>query len=547
MRSRNSARQTIREGTFDVCIIGGGATGTGCALDAQLRGLSTVLLDAGDFVSRTSSASTKLVHGGVRYLQQAVADFDYGQYTMVRKALHERIHMLRCAPFLAHPLELLVPCFSWWELVYFTIGMKTYDWIAGAASLFSSHALSKSESLRRMPSLRSEKLVGTVSYADGQFDDARFGLTLAQTFAQQGGEIINYAKAVAFGKNSEGKLSTLDVEDQLTGERFQIRAKVFVNCTGPFADHIRLMANPAVPERLRLSKGVHLLLPLEAIQSESALLIPKTEDGRVIFAIPWLGRLLVGTTDDEAKLTDEMVVTPQEVAFLLKYVNQYLKVNLTPKDVLSAYAGMRPLVKSKDAVNTKKLIRDHEVEADEVSGLVSVLGGKWTTYRAMAEDGINHAQQALPGKQGACKTLDFLLTGAQGFSPDYWKKLAESYRLSPGTAQHLAQKFGTDSPKVLDLAKQDPQLLQPLFAGGAPIRAEVLYVIREEMAQTIEDILLRRIGVQFHSWKEAAQAAPVVGQLLAQEFAWTDTQTNEAVAAYLGSIQHLLQSAGIPQ
>jgi glycerol-3-phosphate dehydrogenase len=545
MKSRTSALQTIREGTFDVCIIGGGATGLGCALDAQLRGFSTVLVDAGDFVSHTSTASTKLVHGGVRYLQQAVADFDYGQYTMVRKALHERIHMLRAAPFLAHPLELLVPCFSWWEIVYFTIGMKAYDWIAGSASLFPSHALSKAESLRRMPSLRSEKLVGTVSYADGQFDDARYGLALAQSFAQQGGELLNYARAVSFGKDANGKLSSVEIEDRFSGERFQLRAKVFVNCTGPFADHVRLMANPAMPERLRLSKGVHLLLPLEAIQSESALLIPKTEDGRVIFAIPWLGRLLVGTTDDEAKLTDDMVVTLEEIRYLIKYINQYLKASLTPEDVLSAFAGLRPLVKSKDAVNTKKLIRDHEVEVDEISGLVSVLGGKWTTHRAMAEDGINHAQLALAGRQTACKTLDFPLTGSSGFTPDYWKQLVEKYRLTPETAHHLAQKFGTDSPKVLDVAKQDPQLLQPFCEGGVPIRAEAVYVIREEMAQTIEDILLRRIGVQFHSWKEAAQAAPVAGQLLAREFAWSEAQTQEAVDAYLASVGHLLQSAGI--
>jgi glycerol-3-phosphate dehydrogenase len=545
MKSRSSARQEIRQGSFDVCIIGGGATGLGCALDAQLRGLSTVLVDAADFVSHTSTASTKLVHGGVRYLQQAVADFDYGQYTMVRKALHERIHMLRAAPFLAHPLELLVPCFNWWEIVYFTIGMKTYDWIAGQASLFPSRALSKAESLRRMPSLRSDRLVGTVSYADGQFDDARFGIALAQSFAQQGGQILNYAAVTGFAKNAQGKLSSAEVEDQRTGERFTIQAKVFVNCTGPFADHVRVMANPVIPERLRLSKGVHLLLPLEAIQSESALLIPKTEDGRVIFAIPWLGRLLVGTTDDEAKLTDEMVVTPDEIRFLLKYVNQYLNVNLTPKDVLSAYAGVRPLVKSRDAVNTKKLIRDHEVEVDDVSGLISVLGGKWTTYRAMAEDGINHAQQALTGQAGTCKTLDFPLTGSSGYTPEYWMQLAENYRLSPETARHLVEKFGTDSPKVLDLAKQDPQLLQPFSEGGIPIRAEAVYAIREEMAQTIEDVLLRRIGVQFHSWKEAAEAAPVVGQIMAREFAWNDAQTREAIDAYLGSIRHLLQSAGV--
>ncbi len=218
------------------------------------------------------------------------------------------------------------------------------------------------------------------------------------------------------------------------------------------------MANPALPERLRLSKGVHLLLPLEAIQSEAALLIPKTEDGRVIFAIPWLGRLLVGTTDDEANLSDEMVVTPEEIEYLLKYVNQYLKVNLTPKDVLSAFAGMRPLVKSKDGVNTRQLIRDHEVEVDEVSGLVSVLGGKWTTYRAMAEDGINHAQTGHCGQAGQrARPWISCSPARQGSGPDYWKQLAEKYRLSPETARHLAQKFGTDSPKVLELAKQEPQ------------------------------------------------------------------------------------------
>jgi glycerol-3-phosphate dehydrogenase len=554
MKSRERARQSILQANYDVCVIGGGATGLGCALDAQLRGFSTVLLDAGDFVSCTSMASTKLVHGGVRYLRQAIAEFDRGQYALVRRALHERIHLLRRAPFLAHPLELLVPCFSLPELAYYTVGMKVYDWIAGPSSLFPSRMLSRAEALRRMPSLRSGKLAGCVSYADGQFDDARFGIALAQTFSQQAGELINYAKAVAFAKDSNGKLAALEVEDHFTGERFQIRASVFLNCTGPFADQVRRLANPALPERLRLSKGVHLLLPLEALQSESALLIPRTEDGRVIFAIPWMGSLLVGTTDDEAKVSDEMVVTPGEVQYLIGYVNQYLNVKLTPQDVQSAFAGLRPLVlrssaNSQDAtsrkkVNTGKLIRDHEVEVDEASGLISVLGGKWTTYRAMAEDGIDRAQQAL-GRAVECRTLDFPLTGAEGFWVDYWRQLAEKYALLPRTAQHLAQKFGTDAPKVLELAEQEPRWLQPLAPGSAAIQAEVVYAIREEMAQSIEDILLRRIGVQFHGWKEAAEAAPVVGQLLAREFAWSESQSSEAVAAYLSTIQHLLHCAGL--
>ncbi len=546
MKSRNSARQSICKTTYDVCIIGAGATGTGCALDAQLRGLSTVLLDAGDFVSRTSSASTKLAHGGVRYLRQAVMEFDYGQCALIRKALHERTHMLRCAPFLAHPLELLVPCFSSWELAYFTAGLKAYDWIAGEACISPSRMLSKSGSLRQMPSLRSEKLVGAVSYIDGQFDDARVGLTLAQTFAQQGGELLNYAEAVGFGKDASGKLAVLEVEDRITRQRFQIRAKVFVNCTGAFTDHLRQLTNPELPERLRVSKGVHLLLPLEVIQSECGLLIPRTDDGRVIFAIPWLGRLLVGTTDDEAKPSDEMVVTPEEINFLLKHVNRYLNVNLTPQDVCSAFAGLRPLLKSSNTAKaTRKLTRDHEVEVDDVSGLISVLGGKWTTYRAMAEDGINQVQRALGGQRAACKTLYYPLTGAKGYSPEYWRQLAGDYCLSPGAARHLAQKFGTDAPKVLELAKHDSQLLQPLFEGGVPILAQAVYAIREEMAQTIEDILLRRIGVQLQGWKEAAEAAPVVAQLLAQEFGWSDAQRKDALGAYLASLEHLRHSAGI--
>ncbi len=546
MKSRNSARQSICETAYDVCIIGAGATGAGCALDAQLRGMSTVLLDSGDFVSRTSSASTKLAHGGVRYLRQAVMEFDYNQYSLITKALHERTHMLRCAPFLAHSLELLVPCFSSWELACMTFGMKAYDWIAGDASLFPSRMLSKAESLRRIPSLRSEKLVGAVSYADGQFDDARFGLTLAQTFAQQGGELVNYVEAVGFGKDASGKLAVLEVEDQITRHRFRIRANVFLNCTGAFADRLRQLANPALPERLRVSKGVHLLLPLQVNQSECALLIPKTDDGRVIFAIPWLGRLLVGTTDDEAKPSDEMVVTPEEIKFLLKHVNRYLNVNLTPQDVCSAFAGLRPLLKSSNtAVDTRRLIRDHEVEVDGVSGLISVLGGKWTTYRAMAEDGIDQVQRALGGKQAACKTFNYPLTGTRGYSPEYWRQLVGSYRLSPEAARHLAQKFGTDAPKVLELTKHDVQLLQPLFEGGVPILAEVVYAIREEMAQTIEDILLRRIGVQLQGWKEAAKAAPIVAQVLAQELGWSDAQSKDALGAYLASIDHLLHTAGL--
>ena len=387
MKSRTAALESIRNQAFDLCVIGGGATGLGSALDAQLRGLSTVLIDAGDFVSKTSSASTKLVHGGVRYLQQAVLELDYSQFRMVRKALQERIHMLHAAPYLAHPLELLVPCYSRWQMFYLAVGMKIYDMIAGKSHLSPSRILSRQKALEALPILRMEKVKGAVTYEDGQFDDARYGIAMAKTIAQFGGELLNYAQVAGFEYSSEGKLVSAQVEDRMGGQPFSISAHVFLNCTGPFADEVRLMANPQMKRRLRISKGIHILLPAVALRSETALLIPGTEDGRVIFAIPWFGSLLVGTTEDEIEQAEEITATESEIAYLLKYVNKYLATNFTFSDVQSAFAGVRPLVASKDAVNTKKLVRDHEVETDAKSGLISILGGKWTTYRAMAEDG----------------------------------------------------------------------------------------------------------------------------------------------------------------
>lgn len=546
MKARKNALHTIRNGQFDVCVIGGGATGLGCALDAQLRGKRTVLVDASDFASQTSSASTKLVHGGVRYLQQAVASLDYGQFRMVRKALHERIHMLQAARFLARPLELLVPCFSAWERFYFGVGMKAYDAIAGKASIFPSRILSRSQALKRLPALRKDGLGGAVSYADGQFDDARYGLALAQSFARAGGELLNYARVVDLKRDADGKLTGIVVEDKQSGERFDVSARVVMNCTGPFADHIRQMANPALPARLRLSKGIHILLPVEPMHSDAALLIPKTEDGRVIFAIPWFGSLLVGTTEDEIEHDVEVVANGDEIAYLLKYINRYLNTSFIADDVQATFAGVRPLVASADSVNTKKLIRDHEVEVDRRSGLVSVLGGKWTTYRAMAEDGVDAALRVLGEERTAARTLHHALDGAQGFYADYWRQLAGRHGISEPTAQHLAQKFGTRAADVLALIDADPALASPLCAGAVAIAAEVVYCVREEMAQTIADILIRRIGIQFHNWKQARAAAPAVGERMAAELGWTPHQTAEAIAAYQAQIDRLCELAGLP-
>src|SRR5579862_3784602 len=360
MKSRAEALKDIQSKSFDVCVIGGGATGSGCALDSQLRGLSTALVEAGDFASATSSASTKMVHGGVRYLEEAFRHLDPAEYKVVNRALHERIHMLKNAPFLAGAREFITPCYSRFDLAYYEAGLKLYDWISGTASLAPSHFVSREEALRRLPNLNPQGLAGAVA--------------------------LNYARVASCEKGADGKLEAVVVQDQFGGQSFVVRARAFVNATGPFADSIRGMANPAAKPRIRLSKGVHILLPLDVLSSDDAMLIPKTDDGRVLFAIPWRGRVLVGTTEQEVAVGEELFLTREEVEYLLRHLNRYLGEPVKAGQVVGGFAGARPLLSAGDSRDTKKLARDHQVELDSLSGLVSILGGKWTTYRAMAQD-----------------------------------------------------------------------------------------------------------------------------------------------------------------
>jgi glycerol-3-phosphate dehydrogenase len=325
-----------------------------------------------------------------------------------------------------------------------------------------------------------------------------------------------------------------------------VPARAFLNCTGPFADDIRLLANPHMKRRLRISKGIHILLPIDTMHSEIALLIPETDDGRVIFAIPWLGSLLVGTTEDEIEHGAEIVATESEIAYLLKYINRYLDTNFTFSDVQAAFAGVRPLVASKDSVDTKKLVRDHEVEVDQRSGLISILGGKWTTYRAMAEDGVNYIEQMLGKAVTASSTREMPLAGSRGFNAGYCRGLVLKYQVSESTARHLTQKFGTDATEVLEMIKSEPALAQPIYPGSEVLTGEVLYCIRQEMAQNIEDLLARRIGIQFHSWKNAVAAAPKVGKLLGSELGWTQETTDRAINAYIATMLRWASKAAIP-
>ena len=545
MKTREESLRAIEGKTFDVCVIGGGATGSGCALDSELRGLKTVQLEAEDFASGASSASTKMVHGGVRYLQEAILNFDFKEYRVLKQALHERIHMLQNAPFLTNTRLFLTPCYRWVDVAYFTVGLKLYDRVAGRDGLAPSIFISREKTLERMPMLASRGLVGAVVYADGQFDDARYNITLVKTFTEAGGEALNYARVVAFEKNAGGKLSTAVITDQLTRRDFMVHARSFVNATGPYADAIREMATAGVLPRIRFSKGAHVVLPPEVLCDREAMLIPRTEDGRVLFAIPWLGSVLVGTTDEEIESLDHLHLEAEEVNYLLRHLNRYLEQPLSADRIVGGMVGVRPLVSSSETKSTKKIARNHEVELDSRSGLISIMGGKWTTYRAMAQDTIDTVQKCLGVPLSQCQTIRHRLVGSDGYSTDYWRALTKLYGVTESTARHLAGKFGTRTSNVMDLARENPELAQPLVEGLAPLRAEVTFGIQDEMAVSIEDILSRRIGLQAHSWKNTMRAAPVVAELLARELGWLESRKQEALNQYLEKMRGLMEKAGL--
>jgi glycerol-3-phosphate dehydrogenase len=547
MKPRLEEKASASRTRFDLCVIGGGATGAGCALDAQLRGLRTLLVDGADFASAASSASTKLVHGGVRYLEQAVKHFNLEEYRMVKRALRERTYMLANAPHLAHPAFFLVPVYSWPRAAYYSAGMKIYDAIAGKNNLFPSGFLSRQQTLERMPGLKAEGLRGAVCYSDGQFDDARYDLALVETFTAAGGTALNYARVTEFRRDSNDKLAAAIARDELSGEEFIVTAAKFVNAAGTAADKIRSLANSLLATRMRPSKGVHLLFLPETFPGRDALLVPRTEDGRVIFALPWQDRLLVGTTDDEVTPATKMTVQKDEADYLLRQLNPYLETPLQREQTLSGMAGLRPLVAEQGREDTSRIIRDHEVELDSSSGLISVLGGKWTTHRLMAEETIDAVQREMGNPIGPCLTKQYPLSGASGYNKDFSKDIETEYSLPADTARHLAGKFGTRAVEVLELLKENPSWKTRIAKRLPAIQAEIVFCIRQEMAETIEDLLARRTGAQLYGWRDAIEAVPVVASLLAREKDWDSTRTTAAINAYSAKIRGFLNELGLSE
>lgn len=529
---RQQVIESILGREFDICIIGGGATGAGCALDAAARGYKVLLIEKKDFGAATSGKSTKLIHGGVRYLEQAVKKLSIGQFKMVRKALKERSTLLKIAPHITRPLQLITPCRTWIEGAYYFIGLKLYDFISGRTNIGGSELLTRKKALERIPTLQQKNLYSAVLYYDGQLDDLRFNLALIQTAQQHGAVCLNHCEALQFEKNEAGKLKSLQIKDLLHGGMYTINAKVFINATGPFADAIRIKANATLQPRIRVSRGVHILLPRHMMSGHSALLIPQTKDGRVIFAIPYQKHLLVGTTDDEATLTEnEFGPSHHDVEYLLEYMNSYLDIHASPTDVMAGFGGLRPLVMAESG-NTKDLIRDHEVETDAVSGLISILGGKWTTYRLMAKDTIDVSENYL-GKKTPCTTQNIVLIGSQQFSPSTAITLQQQTGWDHEVVKHLVSKYGDRSLEIGKLALENPAFIERLLPGMPYTFAELDFVIDNEMAYTLKDVLARRWGTQLADWKQTRQLIPVVAAFMAKKMAWAD----EACAGYVSDYE----------
>lgn len=540
---RKKVTEQIQQKTFDICIIGGGATGAGCALDAASRGFSVLLVEKEDFGSATSGKSTKLIHGGVRYLEQAIKKLSIGQFRMVRKALQERNTLLRIAPHLTRRLPLITPCRNWLEGLYYFVGLWLYDRLSGSSKMGQSKLLSKKRAVDIIPTLNQNHLFSAILYYDGQLDDLRFNWALVESAMAHGAIAMNHASVTAFTKDSNGRLQTAEMVDHLVDTNFTVHARCFINATGPFADPVRQMANEKAESRIRVSSGVHVLLPQKMMPSHAAMLIPKTADGRLIFAIPYQDEVLVGTTDEEALLTDqEFGPTEPELDFLLEHVNAYLDINASKADVLAGFGGLRPLVK-KAGSKTKDLVRDHEVEVDRQSGLISILGGKWTTYRLMAKDTVDAATVML-GSHVPCITHQITLKGGEGYQHLDPATFVDQCGFSQKIIHHLISKYGDKTVMIIALAEKDPSLCQPVLNNLPYTYAELHYVITHEMAYTVKDVIGRRWGVQLVNWEQALALIEPVGAYMKTQFQWNQSEEQLYIAHYKNELLQLMRAAG---
>ena len=506
-RSDMIARIDTRQEPWDIVIIGGGATGVGIAVDAASRGYDVLLLEQHDFGKGTSSRSTKLVHGGVRYLEQ-------GNIALVMEALKERGLLRQNAPHLVSNLAFVVPNYDWWEAPFYGLGLKIYNALAGKYGFGSSEILTREETLARLPTIKTDGLRGGVVYYDGQFDDARLLINLVGTAADQGATLVNYARVIELTKAPDGFIDGVVAADHETAQRWTIIARVVINATGAFSDSVRRLAEPDVSSLIAPSQGIHLVFDRSFLPSDAAIMVPHTSDGRVMFAIPWHDHTLVGTTDTPiAEPTLEPRPLPEEIEFILETAGQYLLKAPSRDDVLSVFVGIRPLVKSGDGKLTAALSRDHTIHFD-ASGLLTTTGGKWTTYRNMAEHAVDQAADFARLTERPCVTRTLNIHG--------FHSNAERFG--------ALSVYGSDALEIQDLMRTTPSLAARLHSQLPYTGAEVVWATRHEMARTVEDVLARRTRALFLNARAAEAMAPEVARLMGGELGW-DASRQAAEAA----------------
>jgi glycerol-3-phosphate dehydrogenase len=503
------ARLSDHKGEWDFVVVGGGATGVGVAIDAASRGYRTLLLEGSDFGKGTSSRSTKLVHGGVRYLEQ-------GNISLVMEALKERGILRQNAPHLVGNLGFVVPNYDWWEAPFYGIGLKAYNLLSGKYGFGASKILSREETLQRIPTLNQDGLRGGVSYYDGQFDDSRLLINMVATAAEQGATLLNYFPVTEVLKNGEGFVRGVIAHDSEAGTEHEISAKVVVNATGPWTDNVRQMAEPDAKKMIAPSQGIHLVFDRSFLPGDTAIMVPHTSDGRVLFAIPWHNHTLVGTTDTPIEQSSlEPSPKSEEVEFILQTAAEYLQKPPKREDVLAIYTGIRPLVKAGDSNNTSALSRDHTIQVDK-SGLLSITGGKWTTYRHMAEDCVDQAATLADLPDRNCLTKNLNIHG---------------FRAPSDERTHMSF-YGSDASKIEKIMRSDAALAERLVPVLPYTGAEVVWAARFEMARTVEDVLARRTRALFLNSKAAIQAAPKTAHLLAKELGYSAEWEAKQVAEF---------------
>ncbi len=496
---------------WDVIIIGGGATGLGVALDCTTRGYKTLLLEQVDFAKGTSSRSTKLVHGGVRYLAQ-------GNIDLVREALHERGLLLKNASHLVRNQSFIIPNYGWWDNFFYAVGLKIYDFLSGKLSFGKSMRIKKKEIISRLSTLETHNLKGGVVYYDGQFDDSRLAVNIAQSCIENGATVLNHFKVKNLQKDEKGLVNAVVAIDTETLKEYSLNAKVVVNATGVFTDDILKMDNTSAKERIRPSQGIHLVFDKSFLPGDDAIMIPKTNDDRVLFLVPWHNRVLVGTTDT---LLDSHSLEPKpldkEVDFIIETANRYLNKDVTKDDVLSIFAGLRPLAAPKDkSEKTKEISRSHKIIVSD-SELITITGGKWTTYRRMAQDTVNKIIELNKLPNAQCKTQSLLIHGANGVVD---------------RSSHL-YIYGTDQKGIEKIKEEDPSFAARLHPRLEFTKAEVIWAVRHEMARTIEDVLARRVRILFLDAKAAIEIAPEVGELLRKELNQTHEWRAQQISEFI--------------